>query len=1357
MKSTRNFVLFLALIIGQICYNSDLNASASQIVTADGLIQESLCTPEMIESVVSANKNIQTLSINKQTGEITNLPSIPTIINSLPSNEATKPAFHTLLEATEIALFTQELNSKYDGLNFNPEFNLRARLEQQKVIIQNKINLISKQQSFYNWAFGSSTANNLSHNHTNITIDSHATTINIPVGFLPAIAQHNNYKTYHKTKHASEAANLLFQQTFIAQQHRFPNPIALKIQGNHITSEHYIYHGFPNFYHLCNSILDLDQSQRRSRLLQIRQAVQTALFVANRKSAANIGYLIPQSAVSYLDGVVAELLRYDNHMNTLCMDSRYGATQADIAKAPEWSTFSKVAAGVVAAAVVVGVGTYAYDQYNGTNNLGDAYKATTDWFGATSKNPVVTDATKTAGDATKNFIDNANANPNTSPNANKNQNTDAHQNINQDQSSSADVNANANPNMNPNQGTNANSGVNQNAHAQAPANLHQNQNANPKPAVGETKLTKDVTVLIETLDSQEDEKESTRKAQEDAQKIETKRLADQAEIDRKKEESDKKATELAAAKLAQEKAETDRIEAERKRKEDEEARLLKEANDRASAELVEAEKEMAQQETKRKKIQDEIDKRAQQLDLQEIKRDDMEIAIRDSVEFKTGRVPESWTYRGIANTDEQARATAENEKNIALDAERTARNNLADAQRTLKQKKANELIAQGPLNKAESELIRAQRQYDIDNPPSMLRFVSALSPRPTITNEIKVLQGIVKKAAEEIIAQDVVVTGLTTIASEKIETATKAIAKSDSATRKANNSRKWADTADDVKDKIIRQNGAIRDRTREQSTNLENNRFNQLEMDRQNKLKALGVSDISAFTPNQPTEPQPTINNNQPPAAPFGPVAPSQQVAAPSVQTKTEQSAKPSRAQAALKRANKALGIDERDEILERDELEANSQALAASGRQVAAPAASANSQAPAPSAAPSQQVAVPAAEVKKSSSWLPSWASSSKEETKVAPENAAPVEQKKTEQLAAPGQQVAAPKKEDAKPEIKKSGWFGFGSSSKEETKVADENAATTEQSQKSAAPTKTENAKPETKKEIQPVIQTQPEKPETLSLLQLTLNQIVKNVTKSGEEYREEQINHEKAVARIKSSYELNNLPLFLGSSYAQTEVAAKNLRAAAEIAKKAAENLENRAEQTYIEKKQKLIDALTIDNRRNAEIVIAKGALRDEIIRNPQNSYNLFDTRTIAALKGKVAALESAAAQAFQNNRWIREAANDAHQAYNKKIALANTAREEYNEARRAASQAVYDARTFIELRRQQEKDLLKINEETTQQGLSTVNQAGQKLLQEEIALKGQASWANLKNAPSALLDLINQSANPEQTLSSKKCLK
>ncbi|MDP3788132.1 MAG: hypothetical protein Q8Q60_02295 [Candidatus Chromulinivorax sp.] len=395
MKSTRNTLLFLAFIIGQICYIPHLNSSVNQIITADNLAVESLCTPEMVETVILANPNIISLSINRQTGEMTNLPSIQTMMNNLPTTEATKTTFHTLLEATEIALFVQELNSKYDGLNFNPEFNLKVKLEQQKQNIQNKINAISKQQSFYSWAFGANTSTNLNHNQTNIHIDAQAPTITIPVGFMPAIAQHNNYKTYHKTKHATEAANLLFHQIFIAQQHRFPNPIALQIHGDHMTSEHYIYHGFPSFYALCDSILKLNQSQRRSRLLQIRQAVQTALFVANRKSAANIGYLIPQSAISYLDGVVAELLRYDNHMNTLCMDGRYGATQADIAKAPEWSTLSKVAAGVVITAAVVGVGALAYDKYNNTNNVGE----TIDWFSGASGKKVAEDLKKQGEEA----------------------------------------------------------------------------------------------------------------------------------------------------------------------------------------------------------------------------------------------------------------------------------------------------------------------------------------------------------------------------------------------------------------------------------------------------------------------------------------------------------------------------------------------------------------------------------------------------------------------------------------------------------------------------------------------------------------------------------------------------------------------------------------------------------------------------------------------------------------------------------------------------------------------------------------------------------------------------------------------
>lgn len=362
-----------AIIFGDNNGGRNNPAPVIQQITAESLTQESLFMLDMVQTLIAADPSIQNIAIDKATGQIINFPPVDYFFHKLPLNESSKPAWHILLEATEFALFVDELSMQYN-LRFNAEPNLRARLEQQKAMLENKLNAISKQQSYYSWIFGSGSAQRTQHQNMSIEFNPHAATIDVPANFIAAAAQFNNYK---QKKHAQQAAELLFKQIFIAQQYRFPNPVAIEIHGKHISAEHYLYQHFPSFHHLCDYILKLDMSQRRSRLFQIRQAVQTALFEANRKSAANFGYIIPKSAIPFLDGVVAELLRYDNHLNTLCMDGRFGATADDIAKAPEWSTFSKIAAGVIVTGIVVGGTALAYDKYNGTNNVGDAWNATT--------------------------------------------------------------------------------------------------------------------------------------------------------------------------------------------------------------------------------------------------------------------------------------------------------------------------------------------------------------------------------------------------------------------------------------------------------------------------------------------------------------------------------------------------------------------------------------------------------------------------------------------------------------------------------------------------------------------------------------------------------------------------------------------------------------------------------------------------------------------------------------------------------------------------------------------------------------------------------------------------------------------
>lgn len=456
MKSTKNILLFLALIIGQYSYaidpytstiyknsfvstldnNDDFNSpkltpeysnkiNANQPVTSygdairpfevtvDSVTEESYITPEMqwaIESLIFAIQDIgipKELAIDSKTGVPVNALPVRDILETI-SELMSKPAYqtcvkeglHAMLEATEIALELVKLKMAYKEEAYVGRQDLIVGLNQQKDAIQTNINLLNKinpNNSYYSWIFGSGSTGKSSQSTINnlkpIPFDHKSEYILIPADRMATIIKHNDYK---QKSNATDAANLLFQQCFIAQQQfRSPESIIPINPKNPFVATDYIYATFPKIYNkaynnypICNDILKLqDKNARRSRLLQIRQAVQTSLFIANKKSGYNAGNLFPQSVVSYLDGIVAELMRYDAYLNVLCKNPLYGMRPEDMAKADEWSTISKVAAGIIVVAGTAAAAHYAMKN-NDPKALQQFYDQASNamgWFTGSSK------------------------------------------------------------------------------------------------------------------------------------------------------------------------------------------------------------------------------------------------------------------------------------------------------------------------------------------------------------------------------------------------------------------------------------------------------------------------------------------------------------------------------------------------------------------------------------------------------------------------------------------------------------------------------------------------------------------------------------------------------------------------------------------------------------------------------------------------------------------------------------------------------------------------------------------------------------------------------------------------------------
>lgn len=311
--------------------------------------------------------------INRITGAAQNIPTVSDMLSNIRTQlqtphtitperkEVLKSALLAMLEATEIALTVVAIKLAYN----NPEIefakdNLITGLNAQKtniVEIQKQVNAVNNQpSSYYSWMFGSNTPSKPAKltyiNQKSVPFDNNAPSIAIPADLMPSIIQLHDYK---QLSDATLAANLLFKQCYIAQQQHQDNPIAIN-QQNPLNANNFLYTHFPNIYingsyPICQDALKLGIDARLP-LQQIRQAIQTALSIANKKFAGNLSSYIPQYFTSFLDGVLTQLMRYDEYVGNLCKIPMYGATREDLAKAAEWSNLSKAAATVGTVAVL---------------------------------------------------------------------------------------------------------------------------------------------------------------------------------------------------------------------------------------------------------------------------------------------------------------------------------------------------------------------------------------------------------------------------------------------------------------------------------------------------------------------------------------------------------------------------------------------------------------------------------------------------------------------------------------------------------------------------------------------------------------------------------------------------------------------------------------------------------------------------------------------------------------------------------------------------------------------------------------------------------------------------------------------
>ncbi|MDP3788133.1 MAG: hypothetical protein Q8Q60_02300 [Candidatus Chromulinivorax sp.] len=367
-------------------------------LAANRLTEESYISPELQRDLLGCFGK-KDITINLITGTMQDVPSddrmLTAITKRLNDNsyrnpimyaekELIKNALHAILEATDIAIFVTSLEAAYRNQQYifyqNVDALLTEKLTAQKTNIQNMLTRVNELQpsdqpqsatSLFSW-FGTPPVNTTS-NYLGkpVHFSNHAETVTIPADIMDAIVKKNNYK---QEPDADLAANLLFKQCFIAQQHHLKDAlwidqITLQVQSP-ITPDNYIFTNFPNIQRMCEIAQNLttnspirtdlqapmtsEQATSHRLLLHIRQAIQTAMYIANAKSNYNIGYVLPTFVVRQLGGIVNQLLVYDAQLSELCKNPMYGATEDDSYSDKNRSAITNVAAGVITLAAIAG-------------------------------------------------------------------------------------------------------------------------------------------------------------------------------------------------------------------------------------------------------------------------------------------------------------------------------------------------------------------------------------------------------------------------------------------------------------------------------------------------------------------------------------------------------------------------------------------------------------------------------------------------------------------------------------------------------------------------------------------------------------------------------------------------------------------------------------------------------------------------------------------------------------------------------------------------------------------------------------------------------------------------------------------
>jgi|GEM_PF-2406268 len=347
MNFTKKVALFAILLATeQASYSS---AEQSNIKGANQLVAESYVTPEMQWAVFEFMK--KPFAIDTTTGipaysKEQSMPSVEEILAKvLPSQSQniTLKALEASLSAVKTAIFVAALEASYDTNKQNfywyqtANENVTSELHSKKSRIESLISLVTR----------SPQTGGAPHESFQVREeDTTSNTIMISPEDVHKIINDNSFKALAANPNdrvkIQQAATLLFKECFIAQQNITIPKKWISIHNSYIFGD-----DFPNM----NQLIDVAKganglSQKHEFFQYIRQAVQTALFIAKQNST----YYVTT------DPLVQALKDMDTRISEFYMNPLYGATPDDLGRAQMWSNLTNIAAG----AAVVGAAGAAY-------------------------------------------------------------------------------------------------------------------------------------------------------------------------------------------------------------------------------------------------------------------------------------------------------------------------------------------------------------------------------------------------------------------------------------------------------------------------------------------------------------------------------------------------------------------------------------------------------------------------------------------------------------------------------------------------------------------------------------------------------------------------------------------------------------------------------------------------------------------------------------------------------------------------------------------------------------------------------------------------------------------------------------